>query len=355
MIEAFSNGIKFDYWTSVSVSRSLGRIAASFRMNLTNHDAQGGRVKLFSGDLIEVDIDGIGALKGFVGPLSLSLDERGGNFSVSGHEMTCDLVDCCTTRQMEWLDKDAGQIISDLCDEFGLKFYNPQNVDLGISIKKFSVDPGTRAVDAISKICRQRGILPCSNGMGKVYVVKPSGCPRGPAIVEGENIVGIRADYNANALYSDYYVYGTGKADKKIVAHRQDPSVRNRPLVIIDSDAVDKDSVEARAAWEMSIRRAQSISYQVSLKGWKRDKQNLWEPGLICTLESPSVLVDDPVDMIESEVDYSWSNSGEDVELTLAPVDSYEPEPETEKPQKVISPKAKSVNVWEQIKRTVQS
>ena len=71
MIEVFANGFKFDAWTSVGITRSLGNIAAGFNLRLANHDADGNRVCLFSGDLVEIDIDGIGAVKGFVGPLSV--------------------------------------------------------------------------------------------------------------------------------------------------------------------------------------------------------------------------------------------------------------------------------------------
>lgn len=354
MIEVFANGLKFDYWTSVGISRSLGNIAASFRMQLTNRDSDGGRLKLFSGDLVEIDINGIGAVKGFVGPLSVSFDEGRTALSVSGHEMTCDLVDCCATKQVEWLDKKGDRIIKDICSEFGLNFYNPQNVDFGAEIKAFSVDPGTRALDAISKICRQRGFLPCSNGMGKVYVVKPSACTRGPKLAEGVNMFSASADYDSGALYSDYIVYGTGSAKKQVKAVKKDSSVRYRPLVIVASDAVDQDTVDARAAWELSIRRAQSIRYTVSVKGWMRDDSHLWEPGLICSMESPTLFIDEPVDMLVSQVDYDWSGNGEDTRLTLVPVDSYEPEPEAEKPKKQPAPKQKASNVWAQIKKAVQ-
>lgn len=353
MIEVFANGLKFGAWTSVSVTRGLGNIAAAFQLRLANHDAQGERVRLFSGDLVEIDIDGIGAVKGFVGPESVSFDGGGASLSVSGNEITCDLVDCCATAQIEWLDKPADVIIADICREFGVSFFNPYGVDFGAKIKNFAVDPGTRAVDAISKLCRQRGFLPCSNGMGKVFVVKPSDCPRGPKLEEGVNIFSASANYNANALYSDYYVYGTGDAKKKIMAHKTDPTVRNRPLVIVDSDAVDKDTVEARAAWEMSIRRAKSISFDVSVNGWRRDESSLWEPGLICSIDSPALFVDEPVDMIVSQVNYDWGYGGETTTLKLVPVDSYEPEPETKKPQKVGSKKQKTPGVWAQISKAV--
>lgn len=353
MIEVFSNGMKFDAWTSVGITRSLGNIAAGFNLRLMNHDANGQRVRLFSGDLVEIDIDGVGAVKGFVGPLSVGFDDGSADLSVRGYEITCDLVDCCATSQMEWLDKSADRIIADICREFGVNFYNPYGVDFGAAIKNFSVDPGTRALDAISKLCRQRGFLPCSNGMGKVFVVKPSDCPRGPKLEEGVNMFSASAGYNANALYSDYYVYGTGDAKKKIMAHKSDPTVRNRPLVIVDSDAIDKDTVEARAAWEMSIRRAKSISFNVFVKGWRRDDVHLWEPGLICSIVSPTLFVDDPVDMIVSQVDYDWGSDGESTNLTLVPVDSYEPEPEAQKPQKVSSKKQKTPNVWAQISKAV--
>lgn len=354
MIEVFSNGIKFDYWTSVSITRTLGNIAAGFRLTLANRDSQGNRIRLFSGDLVEIDLDGIGALKGFIGPMSVSFDDGRSSLSYTGYEMTCDLVDCSSIRQLEWKNKTADRIVSDICDEFGLSFFNPNSVDCGEPISNFSVEPGSKAVDAIAKLCKMRGILPCSNGVGKVYVVKPSAAARGPRLAQGVNIYSASANYDSQALYSDYYVYGTGKAKKKIVAHVHDPNVRNRPLVIVDPDAIDKASVDARAAWEMSTRKAKSLTYSVSVKGWKRDETHLWEPGIVCTLDAPALYVEDPVDMIVSAVQYDFSYSGENATLTLVPVDCFEPEPETKKPAAARAPKKKASNVWNQIKQAVK-
>lgn len=356
MIEVFSNGLKFGYWTGVSVTRSLGNIAGSFNLQLVSQNGQGQRVRLFSGDLVEVDLDGVGVLKGFVGPLSVGFDESSETLSVSGHEMTCDLVDCCCVKQMEWQNKTVDRIVSDICSEFGINFYNPFGTYFGKPIDVFSVDPGTKAVDAISKLCKIRGVLPCSDGMGKVFVVKPSDCPRGPKLAQGENIINASANYNSEALYSDYYVYGTGKAQKKIQAHRNDPTVRNRPLVIVDVNSVDKSSVEARAEWEMSIRRSRGISYNISVKDWMRDDgSRIWEPGVICTIDAPALLLDEPVDMIVSQVTYTFDmQNGKSSVLTLVPIDSFEPEPETKKPQANKSPKRKAVNVWAQVEKTVK-
>ena len=355
MIEVFANGLKFGHWTAVNITRSLGNIAAGFNLSLVNPSGLGERVRLFSGDLVEIDVNGIGLLKGFVGPLSVGFGNGSETLSVNGYEMTCDLVDCSSTKQLEWIEKTAGKIVSDICSEFNVNFYNPQSVDFGKPIESFSIDPGTKAVDAIAKICRVRGLLPCSNGMGEVFVIKPSDCPRGPKLVQGGNIVSASATYNSNALYSDYYVYGSGKAKKKIQAHRHDPSVRTRPLVILDTDAVDKNSVEARADWELSIRRARGISYNVNLKGWMRDESHIWEPGLICSIDAPALLVDDPVDMLVSKVNYSFDvSNGGSVALTLVPVDSFEPAPEEIKP-KANKSKSKAVNVWTQIKNAVQN
>lgn len=356
MIEVFSNGLKFDHWTVVSVTRGLGNIAGSFDLQLVNQNGQGERVRLFSGDLVEVDLDGVCVIKGFVGPLSVGFDESSETLSVSGHEMTCDLVDCCSTNQMEWQNKTVDRIISDICSEFGIKFYNPFGVSFGNPVETFSVDPGTKAVDAVSELCKIRGVLPCSDGMGKVFVVKPSDCPRGPKLKQGENIVSASAVYNSEALYSDYYVYGTGKAKKRIQAHRHDPTVRNRPLVIVDTNSVEKTSVEARAEWEMSIRRARGITYNVGVNDWLRsDGRRIWEPGIICTIDSPALLLDSPVDMLVSQVTYTFDmSSGKNTMLTLVPIDAFEPEPETKKPQANKSPKRKAINVWTQVEKTVK-
>ena len=351
MIEVFANGRKFSEWTDAHVVRSLDHIAAAFSLSLVARNADGNRVLLFPGDSVEIAVNGKRVVSGFVDRLSTSFAAGSHSVNVSGSECSADLADCCIESPFEWENKKMDEIVRIICAGFGLSFSNRMNVDVGSPFKKFSVEPGTKALDMVSKLCKERGILCCSDGMGRVYLLKPDSCPRGPALRQGENLMAASVDFSLVDRYSTYTVYGTGKTKKKVVAHASDSDVlRDRPLIIVDSNAVEKDKVQARADWESRVRKAKSMGFRVSVQGWEHPS-GLWEPGVICSFESPELFVEDPLDLLVSSVEYSWSSQGETTNMTLVPPEVFEPQPESKKVKAVKAPKA---DPWKSIKKAVQ-
>lgn len=351
MIEVFANRRKFSEWTAARISRSLDHIAASFSLSLVAKSSDGDRIRLFPGDSVDVSVNGTTVVSGFIDSLSSSFSAGSHAVSVTGSEKTSDIADCCVEDPLEWENKRMDEIIRSICAGFGISFANRMSVDVGEPFKKFSVEPGSRAIDTISKLCKERGILCCSDGVGGVYLLKPESCPRGPALRQGVNLMAASMDFSLVDRYSRYTVYGTGKASKKVVGMATDHDVvRKRPMTIVDCNAVDKDKVQARADWESRIRKAQSMSFRASVHGWEHS-EGLWNPGLICSFEAPDLYVDEPLDLLVSSVDYSWGSDGEMTELTLVPPEVFEPQPES---KKVKAVKAAKVDPWKSIKKAVQ-
>ena len=351
MIEVFANGRKFSEWTDARVSRSLDHIAASFSLSLVAKGPTGDRVRLFPGDSVEVVVNGTTVISGFVDRLSTSFSAGSHSVTVSGSECSSDIADCCIDNSLEWENRRMDEIIGSVCSNFGLSFSNRMGVDVGKPFKKFSVEPGAKALDTISKLCRERGILCCSDGTGKVYLLKPESSPRGPALRQGENLMSASVDFSLVDRFSTYKVYGTGKAKKKVVASASDADVtRNRLLVVVDSNAVEKDKVQARADWESKIRKAKSMGFRASVSGWEH-KGGLWAPGVICSFVAPDLFVEEPLDLLVSSVEYSWGSEGEVTSLVLVPPDVFEPQPES---KKVKAVKGKKSDPWKSVKKAVQ-
>lgn len=351
MIEVFANDCKFSEWTEARVVRSLDHIAASFSLSLVAKTSEGDPVRLFPGDSVEVSVNGTTVIRGYVDRLMTSFSAGSHVVSVSGSECSADVADCCLDNPLEWENKKMDEIVRSICAEFGLSFSNRMGVDVGEPFKKFSAEPGAKALETISKLCRERGILCCSDGMGKLYLLNPESSPRGPALRQGKNLMAASVDFSLVDRFSTYKVYGTGKAKKKVVGNAQDADVnRSRPLVVVDSCAVDKDKVQARADWECRIRKAKSMGFRASVNGWEHDS-GLWAPGMICSFEAPELFVEEPLDLLVSSVEYSWGTSGEVTSMTLVQPDSFEPQPES---KKVKAVKASKNDPWKSIKKAVQ-
>ena len=352
MIEVFANGRKFSYWTDARVSRSLDHIAASFSLSLIAKKDDDDPVRLFPGDSVEISVDGTKVLRGYVDRLSTSFSSGSHYVNVSGSECSSDLADCCVESPFEWENKKMDEIIRVICAGFGLKFDNKFGVDVGKPFTRFSVEPGARAIDTIAKLCRERGILPCSDGRGKVYLLNPDKAKRGPALRQGENLISAAVDFSLVDRFSSYTVYGTGKAKDKVQAKSSDLDVvRSRPLIIIDHNAVEKDKVQARADWECKIRKAKSMGFRASVSGWKCDDA-IWEPGVICSFFVPALFVNSPLDLLVSSVEYSWGASGAVTNMTLVQPDVFTPQPESSKKAKTVK-KSKN-DPWDSVKKAVQ-
>lgn len=348
MIEVFANGRKFSFWTAANVSRSLDRIAATFSLSLVGKSDAGNRVHLFPGDTVDIAVDGVKVISGYVDKFSSSFSQGSHFVSVSGSEKTSDIADCCIESPFEWENKKMDEIVRSICAGFGCRFDNRYGVDAGKPFSRFSVEPGTKAIDTLSKLCKERGILPCSDGRGKVFLFTPEKAERGPALEQGINLLSASVEFSLVDRYSNYTVYGTGRA--KVSGTSEDSDVpRNRPYVVVDSNAVEKDKVQARADWECRVRKAKSMAFSVSVQGWTHSK-GLWEPGVVCSFLAPELFVNEPFDLLVSGVEYSWGASGAVTNMTLVQPDVFLPQPES---RKVKAKKVKSVP-WKSVKKAVQ-
>lgn len=349
MIEVFANGRKFSYWTGASVSRSIDHIAAAFSLTLVAKSESGDDVSIFPGDSVEIAVDGEKVISGYADKLSTSFSQGSRQVSVSGNEKTIDLSDCCIESPFEWENKKMDEIIRSICARFDIRFDNRYNVDVGVPFKRFAVEPGSRAVDTLSKLCKERGVMPCSDGRGTVFLFTPEKAPRGPMLQQGENLVSASVDLSISDRFSKYTVYGTGSAKNKAVGVANDKDVqRSRPFILVDSNSVDKDKVQARADWECRIREAKSMAVNASVIGWAHS-EGLWEPGTVCSFVAPDLFVKSPLDLLVSGVEYSWGGDGQVTNLTLVQPDSFLPQPEKSKARK-----AAKADPWASIKKAVQ-
>ena len=334
MIEVRANGKKYSGWENPRITKSLDKFAADFSLGITPQDYVYFPIGILAGDLVEIYLDETLVFKGYNNDTSPSFTPGGHTASIAGREITADIVDCPLESPSEFQNKKADEIIRVICATFGIAFSNPRNVAVGAPLKTFSVEPGAKAFETIQKLCKGRGIIPISDGCGNVSLFSTDSCKHGDALIQGKNILSASGKINDSNRYSKYIVLGTGDPKKKIQAVVTDETVeRYRPLIIVDSSATTQEQVQARAAWEAKIRAAKSLSFNVSVSGWK-DSHGLWEPGLLCPFEAPAAGMVTRTDFLVNSVSFGWGSGGEISELTLIPPEVFEPQPEIEKKKK---------------------
>ena len=352
VIEVFSNGKRFANWTGARIRRSIDSIAGEFSLEIAWNESDLSSLGLFPGDAVEIFVDRQKVLAGFVEEISASMSGSNYSVSVSGSETTSILADCCLDGG-EFLNKDLASIAREICAKFGVKFENKLAVNIGIPFEKFSVDPGSRAAEVLAKLCRERGILISSDGLGTVYLIDPDSCKRGEPLRQGENLESASMKMSDKDRFKHYVVLGTGQPKMKVKVDVTDSDVkRDKTLVVVDSNTMDKDKVQARADWERSVRAAKSASFSAVVPGWST-ALGVWSPGVVCSFWSPKLGITSEIDLLLNSVTLSFSvGGGSESALELVSAESFRPQPVTSK--KVTVKKTKS-DPWKTIEKTVKS
>jgi prophage tail gpP-like protein len=353
MINVKVNGKTFTAWDSMSIKKSLDKIADTFTLSLIPSSGDSIPVNVFPDDSIKIFLDDLELFSGYIDEISSSFDNGSHSVSVSGSESTNDLVKNSLESPLEWKNKKADAIIKSICSRFGINFSNPAGVSVGAPIPLFSAEPGRSAFDAIQKVCRLKYLIPVSDGLGNITLFNIKDVRHGPELEQGKNLLSGSSKISTSDRHSKYTVLGTGQAKKKIQASVTDDDIqRYTPLVIIDSSAMTLRAVSSRAQWEARVRAAKGISFDCGVSGWRMDDENLWKPGLLCKITAPSLFLSTGKYFLVSEATLKYDGSGTSTDITLCIKDLFSPEPEETRVAKAKKGKIK-VDKYAEIRKEI--
>jgi prophage tail gpP-like protein len=331
-------------WKSVRVSRSIERIAGSFTLNVS--DKTPGETAIPSiptGSACRVSVDGETVISGFVDRVSPTHNAEEHELALSGRDVTGDLVDCSAVHVPgEWHDQKLEAIVKALIEPFGISLH--VGTDTGAAFRRFRIEEGETVFEAIDRGCRQRAVLPMSNGVGGL-VLGRAGQSRMDAVLQfGVNVLSASADLTHIDRFSEYTVKGQQPWAKylkpedqaQLVGKAVDPNVRRyRPLTLIAEEATDKDASVDRAKWEANVRSARAQRYTVKTQGWRcTEKGDLWKPNRIVAVRDPWLGVD--ADLLITDVAFLKGDGGSTTALRLCPTGAFELREEAEGDNKWI-------------------
>lgn len=339
------NGKIFGGWKSARVSRGIESVAGSF--DLTVSERWGGQLKpwlIGEEDACVVELNGTPVITGYVDRRSLSFGAEEHTLSVSGRDRTGDLVDCSaviedesTSSKSKWEFRNIAlhALARRLCDPFsiGIELVTPS---AGLPfLKKFSVDPGESAFDAIERACRLTGMLAVSDGAGALLLMRPGTNRTATALVEGQNILSAGADFDASGRFYKYVALGqhvgsdeySGASAAQIKGTAFDLNVKRtaRTLCIRPEGNVTAAFAKTRAEWEAKVRAGRADAVRITVQGWTQSNGQLWPVNARATVRSPSIGING--DMLITEATYSQDESGTTTQLTLKRPDAFLPEP----------------------------
>ena len=334
------DGEEFSSWEAVSVSSSIDSLCASFRLRLT--DNQPGRVDrsvIRDQAACELWLGKTLFLTGYINDVDDDLSESSHTLTVSGRDKTGDLVDCSAVHSPgTFKNQKLEGIATHLLAPFGLKLR--VDASTGVPFASFALEQGEKVLDAITRLCRMRGVMLKTDRDATVVIFKPAAAKPKATLELGRNVKRRRFHSTSAERFSQYIVKGQHQGGNYVEAKdaaqpkgtaRDAAITRYRPLIIISDEQATAGGLKTRAQWEATVRMGRALDLNVDVAGWRDDNGDLYTPGdrvrYLSSKDGPELI------MMITAVDFDLSN-GTTSRLTLA-------RPEAFTTEAILEPKKK--------------
>jgi prophage tail gpP-like protein len=334
-----TDGLRYEGWRSVSISRSLEAVSGRFELEISDRwNGMNERWQIEEGAACVISIGSVPVITGFIDTVTAVLSGSSSGVQISGRDTTGDLVDCSAIRKPPtWQRASFETIAKDLTRPFGIqvKF----EVDTGKPFLGFSITQGETAFSCLERAAKLRQLVLTTNGKGDLLVTRPNNDKPSIVLEEGANILNATAHFDHSQRFSKYLVRSiptTIEDEESSPLPEQSLPIydfgikRYRPLLVIAEGIVQKQTFAARANWELTTRRAKSKRPSITVAGWRSPSQDIWNINEVVRLKCPSIYIKDGVYIITS-VHFSLDGSGgKRTILGLESSDAYKVDPTLE-------------------------
>ncbi|EPY01349.1 phage baseplate assembly protein [Magnetospirillum fulvum] len=274
-------------WENVAVTLNLDHMAGDFILRLTDEYLKDGQLEqhpIDAGAACRVVIDDETVMTGWVDNPIPAFDEKSNIVTVTGRDTTGDLVDC-SAEVKEYLNQTLEAVARDMCAPFGIKVV--VTTDTGAPFRRVAVNTGDTVQTCIERMCRQRGVLAWSDGLGNLVIGRGTVGEPVAALKRGNNVLAATAPNNFAARFSEIIVRGTRETPDSSdpTAGSQEQGVardvavkRHRPKIMVPETQGAIINLTERAAHEQRVAQGKSRCVSVTVLGW-RHEGGLWRPG----------------------------------------------------------------------------
>lgn len=310
MIQLLIDGITYNRFSSVSITKDIENIASGFDFSFSGYIPDDISIDAD----IEIRYDNETVLTGIIEHVEKSYSSEGKTRTYSGRSVSGQMIGSTIWGVSEYKNKTVGYILKDICTKFGLSFESQTKVNT--KIEKFTVDPGADAVSLISDILTSRKLLAYDNSTG--IVVCNSGEISESATISEENFQ-ISTTQDITGVFSDYKVLGTNNTVSGTAKYSGLRRVRYKTIV---SD-VKITAATAKVMAERYKNKDVGSSETVTATGfsWKNSAGNIWNVNRVVPVNSDSNDIDK--NMLTKSVNLTYDSNGESVTLTLCDKDIY--------------------------------
>ncbi len=320
-------------WIKVNVDRSIDTLCGTFKLEVSDkwrHDMQ--RREIRPGDACQLLIDNQPVITGWIDDANPSYSADDHIISVSGRDATEDLVDCSGgTNGTEWKGQNLAGIVSRACKPFNIPVL--VETDLGEIFASETVQDGETVFELIDRLCRQRGVMAMSDGLGNLILTKASDQASGGRLVYGDNILSGSKSWSWRDRHSSYQIKGQQRSTFFVTPEQAaspsatvyDKSItRFRPLILNAETQGDDGRLQKRALVEKNSRAGKALQAQYRVQGWLTDgdKGEIWRPNRMVDVDDPYLGIQKS--LLISTVRFSKNEAGSFSEITVTDPAAYD-------------------------------
>lgn len=300
-VEVRVGGLRLSSFQRGSLQFSLTELTASFDIEYAMADRNSNERPLFAGDAVEVLIDGISVLDGYVDTID---DEDGPDaltLRAAGRSRTSDLADCSAEHASF-----KGQTILTIARAIAAQFDVSVELDSedgpGDPFPSFHIQKGEMAGDALMRAAQLRGFYPNPRGRELLLTsIRPDG-PVDTLLERGQ--APLLRTGRSDSWYTRFSTYiFRGQVPSTDEAWGKDASqlkhavideeiTRYRPL-LVQVEAHGIGDLRTRATVVKNQRAGQGERITCTCAGLVTNEDRPWRPGMRVRLSNPALAIND--------------------------------------------------------------
>lgn len=243
--------------------------------------------------------------------------------SIEGATPTADIVDSAMKPPLEFNRITLEDLITKLIEPLGFKAVF--EVETPGEFHRVTANAGESIYQFLSKLTKQRDAILSCDVDGNIVVTRAieSGVP--VAMLEENATPGVKgwgAVFDGRRRFNVYRAVGKSPKGAK-EATVIDPAIPRSRFTTINTDESTIGDIQASAQWARNKTLADTLTFNLTLEGWRDPSGELWRENTIVTVISNSMFLPDGFDFLINRVEYVLGDSGRSTILSLVPPTVY--------------------------------
>lgn len=307
MISLEINGLNYQHFTQVSVTRSYDKIPSDFSFRATTDPSDVTQFPIHEGNIVRVMADGHVFVTGFVDEITVRHTESDHTITISGSSVAVDLIESTMDASFDILGPiELQAALQAIVDKLNL---NISVIDkTGITLEPLGGEErlignlGASVWSLMVQAALKRNVLLSEDGDGNILMMRGEGSKLDYPFekrVNGSNnnllsssitrssqskfhVYKVFSQPNASALANLPWEENEEIAFSDVASDSTDVTVRrSRMNAIVAEQSSNLSQCTARAIWQNNVCSSQSLRYQCTHQGYTTSTNLLIQPGHI--------------------------------------------------------------------------